>query len=387
MSITPEPNVASPLRPIQVEPVTDGLPAVGGIIHAVGSRSEAVRIATVLMALKARGVPQAVARLAGPVDAPGHAFAPDGMPRTAGLVDQRPETEIQRTARALSEAETLLLEHRPALVVVAGDTDGTLALALAASKLGIQIVRLGAGLRSGDFSQSEEINRILGDRLADLLCTDASDVGDTLMVEGIASDRVRHTGNTAIDLLRRSEPAARQRAAWRRFELPAHGFVLATLHRAEQAGDELQLRRVTDALCALGQRVPVIVSVLSTTARPATAQMVEQLRASDVLVTGPLDYLDFLSLEQVAGAILTDSGAVQDEASALGVRCYTLRRSTERIVTLTHGTNILLGEDPAEIADIRLDERTASPIPLWDGHAGERVAAELEKRLALAIPA
>jgi len=350
------------------------------VLHAVGSRSEAVRLAAVAASLNARGVPQTVARLIGPGALGGEVLDRDGLPRTEALVDGGTETDVERTARALAAAEQTLLEQRPSLVVLAGDADGALAFALAASKLNLPVVRIGAGLRCGDFSLSEEINRTLTDQLADLLFTDSTEVADVLECEGIDIGRVRHVGNTAVDLLRRCEVVAERRAAWRQFDVTPGGYVLATLHRPENVRDDLRVARIAAALSDLGRRKPVVLPLHpATRARLEPTGGLDALADAGVRVTGPLGYLDFLSLEQSAGAILTDSGLVQDEASALGVRCYTLRRATERIVALTHGTNLLLGDDPDEITEVRLMDRPPVPaaIPLWDGRASERVADEL----------
>jgi UDP-N-acetylglucosamine 2-epimerase (non-hydrolysing) len=386
MKLVPETRFV--MRHVGLGGPAGGAPATGGVLHAVGSRSEAVRLASVVGALRAEGVPQAVARLTTPATIEGEVFDPSGRPRTEWLVEHAPETDVQRAAQALPAAEQALLEQRPELVVVAGDSEVSLAVALAASKLGIQIARLGAGLRCGDFSLSEEINRTLIDRLGDILFTDSHELADALECEGIEATRVRHTGNTAIDLLHTSLADALRTAAWRRFGVEPGGYVLATLHRPENTHDEHRVLAIAQALCLLGRRIPTVLPLHpATRARLDRVGGVQRLEDAGVHVSAPLAYLDFLSLEQSAAAILTDAGGVQDEASALGVRCYTLRRATERLVTLTHGTNVLLGDDPREIPAIRVDERPTAPasIPLWDGRAASRVAAELSRRLTLQL--
>jgi UDP-N-acetylglucosamine 2-epimerase (non-hydrolysing) len=387
MNIAPENSVAFLTRHVTGRSARAGSPLAGPVLHAIGSRSEAVRLASIVAALRAGGVPQVVSRLVGPDGQDGDVFDEAGIPRTIGLVDTEPANQVQRTARALAAAERTLEAQSPAMVVLSGDADITLAFALAASKLGIPIARVGGGLRCGDFSVSEEINRVLSDRLSDLLFTDSHEAADALRVEGIGGDRVQHVGNTAVDLLRRNSGRARQAATWRRLGLPIGGYILATLHRAENLCDDERIARTTEAIAMLARRFPVVFPL-----HPLTRRLMEpmgdiaRLEAAGVKVVPPLGYLDFLSLEQSAGAIVTDSGGVQDEASALGVRCYTLRRATERIITLTHGTNVLLGDDPGEIAEVRIDH-PADPasIPLWDGRAGERVAAALGRRLSLQL--
>lgn len=362
--------------------VQESLPLTGAVLHAVGSRAEAVRLVSVAAGLRARGIAQVVAC---PIDADlaaGDFFDLDDVPRTEALVERLRHSDVRRTANALAAAERALVEHEPSMVVLAGDTDSSLAFALAASKLGLPIARLGAGLRSGDASESDEINRVMSDRLANVLFTDGHDAADTLDMEGIGDARVVRAGNSAVDLLRRVEPLASEAAVWRRFGVQRGGYLLATLHREENVCDRRRLGRITTALSELARRMPVLLPV-----HPAMRGQLDTdaLRAAGVLVTEPLTYVDFLSMALGAGAILTDSGSVQDEASALGVRCYALQRGTDRVVSLMHGTSVLLGDDPAEILEIRLDEMPplASAIPLWDGRAGDRIAAELVRRANL----
>jgi UDP-N-acetylglucosamine 2-epimerase (non-hydrolysing) len=365
-----------------------GAAGSGTVMHAVGSRAEVVRLASVVSALRTRGVPQILAWPTEPDVVAGDILDGDGVPRTEALVELLRQSDVRRTAEALAAAERALLEHRPSLVVLAGDSDSAFAFALAASKLGLPIVRLGAGLRCGDIAISDEINRVMSDRLANVLFTDGPEATDALEVEGIGADRVQHVGNTGIDLLRRLEGQAEEAAQWRRHGVPRSGYLLVSLHRPENVADGVRLGRIASALAAVAHELPVVMP-LHPVARDVLAADggVDRLREAGVLLTEPLRYLHFLSLALGAGAILTDSGSVQDEASALGVRCYTLRRATERLVSLTHGTNVLLGDDPAEILELRLDTTppVAPAIPLWDGRAGDRIAADLVRRVNLEI--
>jgi UDP-N-acetylglucosamine 2-epimerase (non-hydrolysing) len=278
----------------------------------------------------------------------------------------------------------MLLEQRPAMVVLAGDSDATLACGLAASKLGVPIARLGGGLRCQDWSLSEEINRTLVDRLADVLLVDSCEAADALKSEGIDADRVHCVGSTVADsVLRWREPARRRRSA-DGLGLTRGEYVLVTLHRPENIEDDLRLRQIISGIEALAERVPVVFPIHPRTAAVmAPMGEVARLRAVGVIITDPLDYLDFLALEDAAGAILTDSGCVQEEASALGVRCYTLRRTTERSATLRHGTNVLLGDNASDIVAVRCETLGAvAAIPFWDGHSGEHAASVLARWLA-----
>jgi UDP-N-acetylglucosamine 2-epimerase (non-hydrolysing) len=384
MNIELENSVRIVTRRVGAAPGPASLAAASGtVLHVVGSRSDAVRLAPVVSALTGHRVPQAVARLVG---GDGDVFDTTGLPRTNSLLDDgmtRPVGEL--TAHALAAVERVLMDDPPRALMIAGEGDAMLACALAASKLGIPIIRLQGGLRSGDFSLGEEINRVLIDRVAALHFTDGVDAADTLQMEGFPTDRLFQAGNTAVDGLRRWERDARTTAIWRRFGLPVGGYVVVTLHRPENVDDDERLARATESMAELARRIPVIFPI-----HPRTRALMEpmgdlqRLRAAGVQVIPPLGYVDFLSLQMGAGAILTDSGVVQEEATILGVRCYTLRRSTERLLTLTHGTNILLGDYPEAIATVSITDPPPHPaaIPLWDGRAADRLVTTLMRRMA-----
>jgi len=292
----------------------------------------------------------------------------------------------EQTAKVLTAFERILLDIRPAAVVVAGDVNSTLACALAAAKLGIAVAHVESGLRSGDWTMPEEINRVLTDRLSDLLFTHSPEALDNLASEGIGPHRVHYVGNTMIDSLRRCDKRARGRSAWKHLELAEREYVLVTLHRPSNVDRPERLARIAEALMELARRVPVVFPAHPRTqARLAAGGWLARLVDSGVRCVDPLGYLDFLSLQAGAGAIVTDSGGVQEEASALGVPCFTFRPNTERPVTLLHGTNVLLGDDPMEIAGVELhpSPRVPCAIPLWDGCAGERVADVLVAHYAL----
>ncbi len=297
-------------------------------------------------------------------------------------------THGEQTARVLVEIERVLVERSPDLVVVAGDVNSTLATALAASKLGIRVAHIEAGLRSFDWTMPEEVNRVLTDRLSDVLFTHSPEALDNLVREGIDESRVYYVGNTMIDSLRRFVGAAEALAAWERYGVQAGEYVLTTLHRPSNVDRPEQLERIVAALCGLARRARVLFPVHPRTrARLDRDGNLAALRAAGVDCIDPLGYLDFLSLELGAGSIVTDSGGIQEEASALGVPCYTLRANTERPITLRLGTNVLLGEDPARIAAVEPGRALlATPeIPLWDGRSGERVADVIESLAGASI--
>ena len=294
-------------------------------------------------------------------------------------------THAEQTARALVGIEAVLVEQQPALVVVPGDVNSTLAGALAAVKLGVPVAHLEAGLRSFDPAMPEEHNRQLTDHLSSLLLAHSQSAVDNLAAEGI-EDGVRLVGNTMIDSLLDHVDAARAARPWEPYGVEPGGYGLVTLHRPALVDDPELLRAAVEALVDLAASFPLVFPVHPRTVeRLAAAGLEETVARANVLLTKPLGYLDFLGLESEARFVLTDSGGVQEETSALGVPCFTLRDSTERPVTVELGTNTLLGLEPERIGEIPTllgRERAASQIPLWDGHAGERAADAIAEFLA-----
>ena len=353
---------------------------VGSVVHVVGARPNFVKMAPVIAALEERGdVTQRIVHTGQHYD--------ERMSAEVLLDLEFPEPDIflgvgsgthgQQTARTLEAFERVLLRRRPDLVCVGGDVNSTLGVALATAKLGIPLAHVEAGLRSFDWTMPEEINRVLTDRLSEILFTHSPEAATNLAREGIGADRVRFVGNTMIDSLRRFEARAEAREPWRTLKLDRGDYVLVTLHRPSNVDEGAQLGRVVAALVQLAHHTPVVFPIHPRTTERLRAQgLLASLLAADVECLEPVGYLDFLGLEIGAGAIVTDSGGVQEEASALGVPCFTLRPNTERPVTITHGTNTLLGEEPAPIAKIRpreLEHRKAR-IEGWDGRAGQRAA-------------
>jgi UDP-N-acetylglucosamine 2-epimerase (non-hydrolysing) len=293
----------------------------------------------------------------------------------------------EQTAAALTGLERVFVELEPELVVVAGDVNSTLAGALAAVKLGIPVCHVEAGLRSFDPSMPEEHNRRLTDHVSRLLLTHSEGANENLAREGIDDSFVALVGNTMIDSLLASLDSALALAEWASLGLERDGYVLVTLHRPALVDSPELLGAALDALGALSQRLPVVFPMHPRTRAQVAAGGIEVPRS--LIVTEPLPYRSFISLEAGAAAVVTDSGGIQEETTALGIPCFTLRDNTERPVTLTHGTNVLLGLDPERltaVADL-LDAKTvpAEGPPLWDGKAGERAADAIE-RLLLGAP-
>lgn len=303
----------------------------------------------------------------------GSFFAELGLPRPDESLATGAGTHAQQTGRMLAAVADVLVARRPDAVLVYGDTNSTLAGTLAAAKLNIPVAHVEAGLRSFDRRMPEEINRIVADEFSELLLVHCQEAIDNLRREGIEDHRIHFVGNTMIDSLVAFEPRFRALEAATRLGLHPDDFLLVTLHRPALVDGPL-LREVMDRLCTVAKQLPVVFPV-----HPRTRKMLGGFDApAGLLLTEPLGYLEFLSLEADAAAVLTDSGGVQEETTFLGVPCFTLRDSTERPVTIRVGTNTLLGLDPSRIDDIpsglRRISGTQEPPPLWDGAAAERVA-------------
>jgi UDP-N-acetylglucosamine 2-epimerase (non-hydrolysing) len=297
-------------------------------------------------------------------------------------------THAQQTARVMESFEPVLEGTRPDWVVVVGDINSTLACALVASKLrhrlGCRIAHVEAGLRSGDWSMPEEVNRVLTDRLSDLLLTPSFDAEPNLLAEGIPADRIVFAGNVMIDTLTRMLPAARRLDARSKFGVD-RPYVVCTLHRPSNVDVAEPLRVILSVLGVLARDFDVVVPIHPRTGERVRAFGLEALLAP-LRVTGPLGYADMLALQDGAAVVITDSGGIQEETTVLGVPCVTVRESTERPVTVTEGTNRLAPWPLAEgtlletvrraIADRRPSGAVRVPAG-WDGRASERIVDAL----------
>ena len=301
-----------------------------------------------------------------------------GVPDPDYVLEVGSGSHALQTARVMERFEPVLLRERPDLVIVPGDVNSTLAAVLVAVKLGVPIAHVESGLRSFDRTMPEEINRIVADQFAQFLFVHSDDAVENLRREGVCDDRIHFVGNTMIDALVAVEPRWREAGVASRLGLVRNAYVLVTLHRPSLVDHPL-LDQVADELDALAQVVPVVFPV-----HPRTQRRLGNRPGGRVRFLEPLSYIDFISLEADAAAVLTDSGGVQEETTFLGVPCFTLRANTERPVTLRRGTNRLLGLEPRRIAEIaavveatpRVRARTS--VPLWDGRSGERVADVIE---------
>lgn len=289
-----------------------------------------------------------------------------------------------QTAEIMKRFEPVLLGARPQWVVVVGDVNSTIACALVAKKLGVQVAHVEAGLRSFDRTMPEEINRVLTDAISDLLFVSEPSGLENLRHEGIDENRVHFVGNVMIDTLGTNLAKAGRSTILERLGVKARGYNVVTLHRPSNVDDPASLGRIADALEAIQQDLPTIFPMhprtrgnLSRCGLDTRFGGMKQLH-----IVEPLGYLDFLKLMAEAAVVLTDSGGIQEETTILGVWCLTLRENTERPVTVTSGTNRLVGSDPARVVGAyrecraRAQDRPKAPEK-WDGRAAERIAAIL----------
>jgi len=285
-------------------------------------------------------------------------------------------THARQTAEIMTRFEPVLLDRKPDVVLVYGDVNSTVATALVCAKLGVRVGHVEAGLRSFDRTMPEEVNRLLTDQLADLLFTPSEDGDFNLQKEGIPAEKIFRVGNVMIDSLVKLLPVATQRL--NRNGLPER-YALVTLHRPANVDDGAVLKRILQSLLEVSHDLSVVFP-----AHPRTRKCIADfgLHAGQLQILDPVSYLEFLGMQSRATVVITDSGGIQEETTYLGVPCLTLRENTERPVTVSLGTNVLVGRDPdklrSELSRILAGQAKKGTIPpLWDGHAGERIAALL----------
>ena len=358
--------------------------AMKKILHVLGTRPNFVKMAPVISAVN-EALPdtrQVIVHTGQHYDRMMSEifFEELGVPRPDHSLEVGSGSHAAQTARVMERLEPVLERERPDLVMVPGDVNSTLAAALTSSKLGIDIGHVEAGLRSWDRSMPEEVNRVLTDAISTTLFTHSPEALGNLTREGIDPDRVEFVGNTMIDTLVALEDRFRSLDKAGELGLDRGGYLLVTLHRPALVDGPL-LEATIEALVDVSRWLPVVFPV-----HPRTRARMEDVAAGldggDLRLIDPVGYLDFLSLEADAAAVLTDSGGIQEETTYLGTPCFTLRDNTERPVTIEVGTNTLLGLDPGRIAGIPEliesgPDREAGIPPLWDGRASERIAGFL----------
>lgn len=358
------------------------------ILHVVGARPNFMKVAPVMAGLaRYSQVSQMLVHTGQHYDPimSDIFFEQLGLPSPDVNLDVGSGSHAWQIAQIMIRFEELVLAQRPDLVLVYGDVNSTLAVALVCAKLLIPVGHVEAGLRSFDRTMPEEINRLLTDQIANLLFTPSSDGSANLLSEGVASEKIHLVGNVMIDTLVRLLPQAEAR--WSDLSLTLFGepelwdraeYALVTLHRPSNVDGTASLQKLMRTLYDIAEDIPIIFP-----AHPRTRQRLHRLeyeaQSSTLHLIEPLGYLDFLALQRHATLVITDSGGVQEETTFLGVPCLTVRENTERPITATLGTNILVGQNMERLRSetariLNTGTRQGQIPPLWDGKAGERIA-------------
>jgi UDP-N-acetylglucosamine 2-epimerase (non-hydrolysing) len=359
------------------------------VVHVVGARPNYMKIAPLMAALSNRALLRQVLVNTGQHydDAMARAFVRDlALPPPDYDLGVGSASHAVQTARVMIEFEKVCVTERPDLVIVVGDVNSTLAASLVAAKLLVPVAHVEAGLRSRDRTMPEEINRIVTDQLADVLLTPSADANDNLLAEGVPAERMHLVGNIMIDSLQLHLPLARLERIRDRIPVEAGRYAVLTLHRPANVDKADVLRRILKAVSSIAEHLPVVFPV-----HPRTRQRLIEFGLNGgsgaLILTEPLGYIDFLSLTSHARLVLTDSGGLQEESTALGIPCLTLRENTERPITVTQGTNQVVGSDTdAILAGFRRACSSARPAArpdLWDGRAAGRIAEVLCRFLSI----
>jgi len=361
------------------------------VINVVGARPNFMKVAPIVAAMKAR--PEKFQPLVVHTGQHYDADMSDSFFRDLNL--PQPDTHLEvgsgshavQTALVMQRFEPVVLREQPDWVLVVGDVNSTIACALVCVKLGVKVGHVEAGLRSRDRTMPEEINRLLTDQIADLLFTPSSDADANLRAEGIPEERIRFVGNVMIDSLHQNLERARRSSVRADLGVGDSDYAVMTLHRPSNVDFPETFARILQALESITQAMPVVFPV-----HPRTRKTIAELGLSErvqamknLRVIDPLGYLDFLSLYSGSRLVLTDSGGIQEETTALGIPCLTLRENTERPITVELGTNVVVGTDPEKIVNAAAAavngarKKIARQPPLWDGHTAERILDVLEE--------
>jgi UDP-N-acetylglucosamine 2-epimerase (non-hydrolysing) len=308
-------------------------------------------------------------------------FVDLGIPEPDFHLEVGSGSHAVQTAKIMTAFEPVVLQENPDWVLVVGDVNSTIACALVCAKLGVKIAHVEAGLRSRDRSMPEEINRILTDAISDLLLTTSEDADENLKAEGVAVDKIKFVGNVMIDSLFHSLKLAESSKIRKTLSLEEKKYAVLTLHRPSNVDDETVFSGLLNALFEISEKLPIVFP-----AHPRTKANIEKfgltkkVAASNIKLIEPLGYLDFMQLYSGARLVLTDSGGLQEETTALSIPCLTLRENTERPITISHGTNVLVGTNPEKIRRAAFGVLSAETFssdkkipPLWDGCAAGRI--------------
>jgi UDP-N-acetylglucosamine 2-epimerase (non-hydrolysing) len=364
------------------------------ILHVVGARPNFMKVAPVLRAMERRGdlFHQLLVHTGQHYDERMSAsfFRDLRMPEPDINLGVGSGTHAQQTAMVMARVEPVMQEYRPDIVIVVGDVNSTLACALTATKLGIRVAHVEAGLRSGDKTMPEEINRICTDAISDDLFTTDRFADNNLLREGVSTDRIHFVGNVMIDSLLQHRAVAERLCYHEQLGVESGRYAVLTMHRPSNVEDSDKLREILEALCELAADMPILFPIHPRTRKRVMDFGLEEFFVDSPEQTGirmiePLGYLELLSLNMRARLVLTDSGGLQEETTILRVPCVTLRDNTERPITLSQGTNRLGGTAKKSIVDA-IRHALAEPLchsrapDKWDGKAASRIAEIIASR-------
>lgn len=358
------------------------------VLNIVGARPNFMKIAPIVREMKRREnefLPLIVHTGQHYDEAMSDSFFRDlGIPKPDFHLNVGSASHAVQTARIMMEFEPIVLQEKPDWVLVVGDVNSTIACALVCAKLGVKIAHVEAGLRSRDRTMPEEINRILTDSISDLLLTTSQDADENLQQEGVSADKIKFVGNVMIDSLFYNLEKTKESKVKESLGLIDKDYAVVTLHRPSNVDEKETFTGLLDALVSVSEKLPIIFPV-----HPRTRGNIEKfgfgekVENSNIKLIEPLGYLDFMSLYSTAKLVLTDSGGLQEETTAIGIPCLTLRENTERPITIEMGTNRLVGTNPEKIKQAafevldRNSKKEAKIPPLWDGRAAERICDSL----------
>jgi UDP-N-acetylglucosamine 2-epimerase (non-hydrolysing) len=359
------------------------------VLNIVGARPNFMKVAPIYAEMKRRSADfePLIVHTGQHYDAAmSDAFFTDlGLPKPDVYLGVGSASHAVQTAKIMLEFEPVVLREKPDWVLVVGDVNSTIACSLVCAKLGIKVAHVEAGLRSRDRTMPEEINRILTDSISDLLLTTSQDADENLRQEGVPAEKIRFVGNVMIDSLLRNLKIAKSSTVREDLGLTGKDYAVLTLHRPSNVDEKEVFTGLLGALISISERLPIVFPAHPRTlARIEEFGLSEKVASSKIKLVEPLGYLDFMRLYSGARLVLTDSGGLQEETTALGIPCLTLRENTERPITIEMGTNVLVGTDPERIGQTAFDilddtefGRNAQIPPLWDGKAAERICNTL----------
>ena len=357
------------------------------IISVVGARPNFMKMAPVIGALQESDIPNILVHTGQHYDNNMSEvfFKELGISKPDYFLGIGSGTHGEQTAKVLMEFEKICLGEKPDLVIVAGDVNSTLASALAASKLDIPIAHVESGLRSFDSTMPEEINRMLTDRISDLLFVTEECGIKNLKDEGIADDKIHFVGNCMIDSVTKFISIANKMSPWSKYEFCGNDYCLITLHRPSNVDSLKNIENIVLIMNKMSERIKIIFPI-----HPRTRKSLNNLSiklSNNIKLIDPLPYIDFLGLLSQARIVLTDSGGIQEETTYLGVQCITIRENTERPVTIELGTNHLVSNNYSMVLstfnNIMNGEIKKGTIPpKWDGKAGERIAIIIKEYIS-----